>query len=241
MLDRARPLDLAERGVNRHDLVAGNDPGQQDGHGLRVLAARAVDGDEGAGADHFLASRRHGNFGDAAGHGSASPAAARGPLYGPLESPGKRRPRTPDAGPRVHAVRNAGGAARAGRARNDRCRDRYGLRFVLTVGAGLGYGLSGEPGNAGRERVNRSDIAGRAAGRTGVGRSAAGDAVDAVFAAIAETRARGEDVRIVGFGTFGARNRLTPTGRNPRTGESMEIGAADRTGVQGRQAVAGCG
>lgn len=39
MLDRARPLDLAERGVNRHDPVARNDPRQQDRHRLRVLAA----------------------------------------------------------------------------------------------------------------------------------------------------------------------------------------------------------
>ncbi len=97
---------------------------------------------------------------------------------------------------------------------------------MLTVGAGLGYGLSGEPGNAGRERVNKPEIAGRAAGRTGVGRSAAGDAVDAVFEAIAETRARGEDVRIAGFGTFGARNRPARTGRNQRTGESLNIAAS---------------
>ncbi len=39
MLDRAGPLDLAERGVHRHQLGAGNGPRQQDGHGLAVLAA----------------------------------------------------------------------------------------------------------------------------------------------------------------------------------------------------------
>ena len=97
---------------------------------------------------------------------------------------------------------------------------------MLTVGAGLGYGLSGKPGNAGRERLNKSEIAGRVAGRIGVGRSAAGDAVDAVFEAIAETLATGEDVRIVGFGTFGTRSRPARTGRNPRTGESLNIAAS---------------
>ena len=97
---------------------------------------------------------------------------------------------------------------------------------MLTVGAGLGYGLSGEPGNAGRERVNKSEIAGRVAKRIGVGRSAAEDAVDAVFEGIAETLANGEDVRIVGFGTFGTRSRPARTGRNPRTGESLNIAAS---------------
>ena len=74
--------------------------------------------------------------------------------------------------------------------------------------------------------MNKSDIAGRVAGRAGVGKSAAGDAVDAVFEAIAEALARGEDVRIVGFGTFGTRSRPARTGRNPRTGESLNIAAS---------------
>ena len=52
---------------------------------------------------------------------------------------------------------------------------------MLTVGVRLGYGLSvGERDSPGRERVNRSDIAGLVSGRTGVGRSVAGDALDAV-------------------------------------------------------------
>ena len=54
----------------------------------------------------------------------------------------------------------------------------------------------------------------------------AGEAVDAAFAAIAEALARGEDVRIAGFGTFGTRNRPARTGRNPRTGESLNIAAS---------------
>ena len=84
----------------------------------------------------------------------------------------------------------------------------------------------GERDNAGRERVNKSDIAGRVAGRAGVGKSAAGDAVDAVFEAIEEALARGENVRIAGFGTFGTRSRPARTGRNPRTGESLNIPAS---------------
>ena len=74
--------------------------------------------------------------------------------------------------------------------------------------------------------MNKTDLAGRVAERIGVSRSTAGDAVDAVFEAVGETLARGEDVRIVGFGTFGTRRRPARTGRNPRTGESLEIGAS---------------
>ena len=74
--------------------------------------------------------------------------------------------------------------------------------------------------------MNKSDIAGHVAGRANVGRSAAGDAVDAVFEAIGEALARGEDVRIAGFGSFGTRSRPARTGRNPRTGESLNIAAS---------------
>ena len=84
----------------------------------------------------------------------------------------------------------------------------------------------GECDKAGRDRVNKSDTAGRVAGRANVGRSAAGDAVDAVFEAVGEALARGEDVRIAGFGTFGTRSRPARTGRNPRTGESLNIAAS---------------
>ena len=102
---------------------------------------------------------------------------------------------------------------------------------MLTVGAGVRYGLSGnrafgDRDNAGRERVSKSEIAGRVAGRAGVGRSAAGNVVDAVFEAIAEALARGEDVRVAGFGTFGTRSGPARTGRNPRTGEGLNIAAS---------------
>ena len=74
--------------------------------------------------------------------------------------------------------------------------------------------------------MNKSDISGRAADRAGVGRAAAGHAVDAVFEAIAEVLARGEDVRIAGFSTFGTRSWPARMGCNPKTGESLEIAAS---------------
>ena len=74
--------------------------------------------------------------------------------------------------------------------------------------------------------MNKSDIAGRVASRAGVGKSVAGNAMDAVSEAITEALARGEDVRIASFGTFGTRTRPARTGRNPRTGESLNIAAS---------------
>ena len=85
-------------------------------------------------------------------------------------------------------------------------------------------------GESGREQdsecMNKADIAGRLAGSTGLGKAQAADAVEAVFAAIGEALAEGEDVRVAGFGTFAVKNRPARTGRNPRTGEAVSIPAS---------------
>ena len=74
--------------------------------------------------------------------------------------------------------------------------------------------------------MKKSDIAGCVADRIGLSRSAAGNAVDTVFEAVGEALANGEDMRIVGFGTFATKSRPARTGRNPKTGESLEIQAS---------------
>ena len=74
--------------------------------------------------------------------------------------------------------------------------------------------------------MNKSEIGERLAGRTGLSKAEAKDAVDGVFEAIAEAFAKGDEVRIVGFGTFSTRKRPARTGRNPRTGESLSIAAS---------------
>ena len=100
MLDRALPFDLAQRGVDRHELAVGHDARQQDGDRLAVLAAAGIDGDESAGANHVTALGRHGNVGDAAGHGSVSPAVARRAARRPRNAPGGSRPLSPVAAAR---------------------------------------------------------------------------------------------------------------------------------------------
>ena len=51
-------------------------------------------------------------------------------------------------------------------------------------------------------------------------------AVDTVLAAIANSLKKGEDVTLVGFGTFKVADRKARMGRNPRTGEEIKIKAA---------------
>ena len=74
--------------------------------------------------------------------------------------------------------------------------------------------------------MNKSELAERLAGRTGMSKAAAKDAVDGVFEAIGDALANGDEARILGFGTFGTRNRPAHTARNPRKGESVSIAAS---------------
>jgi len=54
----------------------------------------------------------------------------------------------------------------------------------------------------------------------------AGKAIEAVIDVITKALKSGDSVSLVGFGTFEARKRAERTGRNPRTGETIKIGAS---------------
>ena len=71
--------------------------------------------------------------------------------------------------------------------------------------------------------MKKSDIAGGVADRIRLSRSAARNGVEAVFEAVGEALANGEEVRITGYGTLTTTSRPARTGRNPRTGESLDI------------------
>lgn len=55
-----------------------------------------------------------------------------------------------------------------------------------------------------------------------------GEVVDAIFDTIVKTLSRGEEVAIAGFGTFRVAKRAARMGRNPKTGESIQIAAATK-------------
>ena len=59
----------------------------------------------------------------------------------------------------------------------------------------------------------------------GLTKADAGRAIDATFDAITEVLKKGDKITLVGFGTFQTSKREARTGRNPQTGETMEIPA----------------
>ena len=71
--------------------------------------------------------------------------------------------------------------------------------------------------------MNKQELIATVADTTGLGRSDAGRAVEGVFDAITSALKRGDEVRLVGCGTFSCSKRKASTGRNPRTGEPMQI------------------
>ncbi len=73
--------------------------------------------------------------------------------------------------------------------------------------------------------MNKSELIGAVAEKTGATKKVAGDAVEAVFSAIEETLAKGEKVTLVGFGTFEVRDRAAREGVNPSTKEKITIPA----------------
>lgn len=76
--------------------------------------------------------------------------------------------------------------------------------------------------------MNKNDLIGAVADSSGLTRSDATKAVEGVFDAIAGALKGGDEVRLVGFGTFSVAKRKASTGRNPRTGEPMEIKASSQ-------------
>ena len=65
-----------------------------------------------------------------------------------------------------------------------------------------------------------------AAKATGLTKKQAAEAVNAVLDAITEALAAGDDVKITGFDGFEIKERAARTGRNPKTGEAVEIPAS---------------
>jgi DNA-binding protein HU-beta len=74
--------------------------------------------------------------------------------------------------------------------------------------------------------VNKMDLIATVAEETELSRAKATEVVDAVLGAIEGALKKQDEVRLVGFGTFATAQRKAGTGRNPRTGEEMQIPAS---------------
>ena len=74
--------------------------------------------------------------------------------------------------------------------------------------------------------MNKTELTDAVAEATDLTKADAARAVDAVLGTITNTLANGDQVGIVGFGTFLVRDRAARVGRNPQTGAEIQIAAA---------------
>jgi DNA-binding protein HU-beta len=87
------------------------------------------------------------------------------------------------------------------------------------------------------ESMNKGELIEAVAGSAGLSRADATKAVDAVLDSITGTLSNGGSVSLVGFGTFSVKARAARAGRNPRTGETIQIPASNVPGFKAGKAL----
>lgn len=80
--------------------------------------------------------------------------------------------------------------------------------------------------------MNRKELVETVAREAGLTTAQAESAVTATLAGVVTAVASGEKVTLSGFGTFETRHRAARSGRNPQTGEPMEIAASETPGFK---------
>ncbi|MBV1704113.1 MAG: HU family DNA-binding protein [Hyphomicrobiales bacterium] len=74
--------------------------------------------------------------------------------------------------------------------------------------------------------MNKMELVDQIASDADISKAAAGAALDSVVASIEKALKKGDEVRLVGFGTFSVRARAAGKGRNPATGKEIKIAAS---------------
>ena len=85
--------------------------------------------------------------------------------------------------------------------------------------------------------MNKAELVDAVANAANLSKADAGRAVDAVVNSITAALKKGEQVSVVGFGTFGVKHRAARSGRNPRTGETIAIKASNVPGFKAGKAL----
>ena len=80
--------------------------------------------------------------------------------------------------------------------------------------------------------MNKTDLIDAIATAADLPKASAGRALDAVIESITTALKNNDQVTLVGFGTFAVKARAARTGRNPKTGESIEIKASNQPGFK---------
>ena len=73
--------------------------------------------------------------------------------------------------------------------------------------------------------MTKAELIDRIANEVSLSKAAAGKALDTAIDTIAKALKKGDNVTLVGFGTFSVSKRKARKGRNPRTGEALKIAA----------------
>ena len=77
------------------------------------------------------------------------------------------------------------------------------------------------------ETITRSQLSEAIYQEVGLSRNESADLLESVLTKISNTLARGESVKVSSFGSFSVRSKGQRIGRNPKTGEEIDIGAAN--------------
>ncbi len=85
--------------------------------------------------------------------------------------------------------------------------------------------------------MNKAELIDAVAESADLSKASAGRSVDAAIAAITNSLKQGDNVTLVGFGTFSVRHRAARLGRNPRTGEEIQIKASKVPGFKAGKAL----
>lgn len=85
--------------------------------------------------------------------------------------------------------------------------------------------------------MNKSELIDAIAASADISKAAAGRALDAVIDSVTDALKKGDQVALVGFGTFMVKERAARTGRNPQTGAPIQIAAAKIPGFKAGKAL----
>jgi len=85
--------------------------------------------------------------------------------------------------------------------------------------------------------MNKSELVDAVAASADIPKASATRALDALVETVTGALAEGDQVVLVGFGTFSVKDRAARTGRNPQTGEPIEIKAAKVPGFKAGKAL----
>ena len=85
--------------------------------------------------------------------------------------------------------------------------------------------------------MNKTELIDAIAASADLSKADAGRALDAVLEAVTDTLKKGDQVSLVGFGTFAVKHRAAREGRNPQTGATIQIKASNVPGFKAGKAL----